>query len=58
MNIKEAQYYKTPYGTDKTYLKATIDGEKLFIPQDPLNRHFAEIQKQVAEKKLIIKEAD
>ena len=58
MNITEAQYYKTPDGTDETYIKATIDGQKVFIPQDPENRHFEEIQKQVAEKKLTIKEAD
>ena len=39
-------------------VKATIDGTVMFVPLDPKNRHYAEILKQVEEKKLTIKDAD
>ena len=39
-------------------IKATIDDTEMFVPLDPNNRHYAEILKQVEEKKLTIKDAD
>jgi len=57
MDIKEAKYVVDRRGGSPCIL-ATIDGIPMTVPQDPENRHFAEIQKQVAEKKLTIKEAD
>ena len=45
---------------DKTsdVVKATIDGEEMFVPLDPDNIHYAEIQKQVKEGNLTIKDAE
>ena len=37
---------------------ATIDGEELFVPLDPSNRHYAEILRQVEAGTLTIQEAD
>ena len=58
MNIKSAQYYTQIDGTDNVGRKANIDNEEMFVPLDSANRHYAEILKQVAEKKLTIKDAD
>ena len=37
---------------------AIINGERICVPLDPDNRHYAEILKQVEEKKLTIKDAE
>jgi hypothetical protein len=37
---------------------ATIDGEELFVPLDPSNRHYSEILHQVEAGTLTIQEAD
>lgn len=42
---------------DKVVL-ADIDGQKLYVPTDPANRHYAEILKQVAAGQLTIQDAD
>ena len=42
----------------KTVVKCTIDGGECFVPMDLDNKHYAEIVKQVEEKKLTIKDAD
>ena len=55
MDIKEAQYNKH---LGITNIKATIDGVVMFIPISDDNRHYVEITRQVADKKLTIKEAD
>jgi len=57
MNITSAQHQKF-IDEDTGVLKVTIDGIEMQIPKDPDNRHYQEIQKQVAEKKLIIRESD
>ena len=54
MNITFAQYTEE----DKTVIKAIIDGTEMFVPNDPDNRHYAEIQKQVAAGTLTIQDAD
>ena len=54
MNITSAQYRTE----EKTMIKATIDGKEMFVPTDLANRHYAEILKQVEEKKLTIKDAE
>ena len=48
MNIKSAQYNIDLEGNNSE-IKATIDGETLFIPLDPANRHYKAIQEWVAE---------
>ena len=58
MNIKDAQYIKNPIDNEVNMIKATIDGEKSWIPLDPNNRHYAEILRQVKEGTLTIKEAE
>ena len=57
MNITLAQYGKDEKG-NTSGVNATIDGIECFVPLDPANRHYAEIQKQVKEGKLTIKDAE
>tara|TARA_B110000444_G_scaffold261525_1_gene314655 strand:- start:68 stop:247 length:180 start_codon:yes stop_codon:yes gene_type:complete len=59
MNITSAQYIisETKEGNG-TVIRATIDGTEMFVPLDPDNRHYAEIQKQIAAGELTIEEAD
>ena len=58
MNIKDAQYMKSPINEKDIMIKAIVDGEESWIPLDPKNRHYAEIMRQVEEKKLTIKDAE
>ena len=58
MNIEEAIYIKDPLDNKNVNVKITIDGETSSVPLDPDNRHYAEIQKQVKEGTLTIKDAD
>ena len=58
MNITQAQY-TTVYGTDvKASVKATIDGQVMYVPLDPANRHYVEILRQVEAGDLTIADAD
>ena len=54
MNITSAQYQRD----DNREIIATIDGEELIVPVAPGNRHYAEIQRQVAAGDLTIADAD
>lgn len=56
MNITSAQYLN---GLDNntSSIRATIDGEEMFVPLDPANRHYQAIQEWVAEGNTI-QEAD
>jgi len=56
MNITSAQYI-APEGVNDS-IKATIDSTEMFVPLDPANRHYAEIQRQVAAGELTIADAD
>jgi len=56
MTITSAQYLSED-GENHT-LRATIDGQELFVPLDPSNRHYAEIMRQVEAGTLTIAEAD
>jgi hypothetical protein len=57
MNITIAQYH-VDSDSNNCLVEATIDGEKMFVPLDPANRHYAEILKQVAAGTLTIADAD
>ena len=57
MNITVAQYRADIDGNNSS-VKATIDGQVLFVPMDANNRHYAEILKQVADGDLTIADAD
>ena len=54
MKINSAQYADS----DNAIIKAIINGNEMFVPLDPNNRHYAEILRQVKEDKLTIKEAE
>ena len=56
MQITSAQYIAFE-GTN-TSIRATIDGQELFVPLDPANRHYAEIMRQVEAGTLVIQEAE
>ena len=56
MQITSAQYVSGMTGNN-TSIRATIDGQELFIPLDPANRHYAEILRQVEAGVLVIEEA-
>ena len=55
MQITSAQYIAFE-GTN-TSIRAVIDGQELFVPLDPNNRHYAAILKAVEEGTLTIQEA-
>jgi hypothetical protein len=58
MNITAAKYYKSPNMIgDATTIKATIDGQELFVPIDEGNRHYKAILAWVADGNTI-EEAD
>jgi len=56
MTITDAQYHVDMDGNNLNIL-ATIDGQEMFVPLDPANRHYAEILKQVEAGTLTIADA-
>ena len=56
MQITSAQYLAED-GENHT-IKTTIDGQELFVPLDPANRHYAEIMRQVSNGTLEILAAE
>ncbi|MDB4486553.1 hypothetical protein N9014_00405 [bacterium] len=57
MDITTAQYQADMDGNNSN-IQATIDGQEVFVPIDPANRHYAEILKQVAADTLRIADAE
>ena len=57
INITTAQY-TVDFDGNNSSIQATIDGQELFVPLDPANRHYAEIMRQVEAGTLTIAEAD
>jgi len=57
MNITSAQHQVDIEGSTSVSIKATIDGEEMFVPKDPANRHYAAILEWVADGNTI-EEAD
>ena len=57
MTITTAQYQANMDGNNLG-IKATIEGQEVFVPLDPANRHYAEILKQVAAGTLTIADAE
>jgi len=58
MNITSAQYIVDLISGNNDSIKATIDGQELFVPLDPANRHYAEILRQVEAGTLTIADAE
>lgn len=56
MDITTAQYIAED--DNNTSIRATIDGQEMFVPLDPANRHYAEIMRQVEAGDLTIQDAD
>jgi len=56
INISSAQYID--FEGNNTSIRATIDGQEMFVPLDPANRHYSEIMRQVEAGELVIQEAD
>lgn len=57
MDITKAQYQNDLDG-NLSSIRTTIDGQEMFVPLDPANRHYAEILRQVEAGELVIQEAD
>ena len=57
MNITSAQYAQDNEGNNINVI-ATIDGVEMYVSMDTGNRHYAEIQRQVAAGTLTIADAD
>tara|TARA_A100001515_G_scaffold108605_1_gene89492 strand:- start:2413 stop:2586 length:174 start_codon:yes stop_codon:yes gene_type:complete len=57
MNITSAKYVKNLDGENDS-VNIVIDGKQYAVPMDPANRHYAEIQRQVAAGELTIQDAD
>jgi Ethanolamine utilization protein EutJ (predicted chaperonin) len=57
LTITAANYVTDIEGAN-SLIRATIDGQELFVPLDPANRHYAEILRQVEAGTLTIQEAD
>ena len=57
INITVAQYQVDMDGNNSS-VQATIDGQEMFVPLDPANRHYAEILKQVEAGTLTVADAD
>jgi hypothetical protein len=57
ITITSAQYY-SDFGGNQAGIKVTIDGQELFVPLDPSNRHYVEIMRQVEAGTLVIQEAE
>ena len=58
MTITTAQYMSDPVSNEVSSIRATIDGQKMFVPLDPANRHYSEIMRQVEAGELTIQEAE
>ena len=58
MNITSATFAATMMPDEEpTTIKAVIDGQQMFVPMDPRNRHYKEILRQTEAKTLVIQEA-
>lgn len=58
MEITSAQYIQDETTGVVSVISATIDGQELFVPMDPANRHYAEIMRQVEAGELVVQGAD
>jgi len=56
MNITSAQYVDVR--GEHSSVDIIVDGQKLSVPLDPANRHYAEIMRQVEAGTLTIQDAE
>lgn len=57
LNITSAKYVRGLSG-ELVSVMIVVDGETMGVPMDPANRHYAEIERQVAAGDLTIADAD
>ena len=57
MQITSAQYISDKDSSNSS-IRATIDGQEMFVSLDPANRHYAEIMRQVEAGSLTIQPAE
>tara|TARA_R100001440_G_scaffold63448_1_gene83688 strand:- start:372 stop:563 length:192 start_codon:yes stop_codon:yes gene_type:complete len=57
LNITSAKYFNGIIG-EKESIKATIDGQVMYVPLDENNTHYREIMRQVDAGTLTIEAAD
>ena len=58
MNITSVQYLYDDLSQRNSSIKATIDGQEMFVPIVEGNRHFDEIMRQVEAGSLTIQPAE
>ncbi len=58
MKITFAKYTTSLFSDENTYIKAIIDGQEIFVPLDPDNRHYAAILEWAKIDGNTIEEAD
>ena len=59
LNITSAQYLSNVSGDGNgDTIKIVVDGQSMFVPLDPANTEYIEIQRQVAAGDLTILDAD
>ena len=58
LNITSAQYVVDHISDSNVSIRATIDGQEMFVGIDPANRHYSEIMRQVEAGELTIAPAD
>jgi hypothetical protein len=58
MNITSAKYIVDTVTSENASIRIVIDGEEVYVPLDPANRHYAEIMRQVNAGELTIADAD
>ena len=49
MNIQSAKYYTDIRTGENTTINIVVDGQTLYVPIEPNNRHYQAIQEWVAE---------
>ena len=57
LNITSAKYFNGIIG-EKESIKATIDGQVMYVPLDESNAHYKEIKRQVEAGTLTIEAAE
>jgi hypothetical protein len=58
MTITNAKYHKDIATETISCIHCTIDGQKMGVPLDEANSHYAEIKRQVDAGELTIEDAD
>ena len=58
MSITSAKYIADTVTSENASIEIVADGDKIYVPLAPGNRHYDEIMKQVAAGELTIQDAD